>query len=119
MLRASLEYTKRHTTVSEQEVEIIMHSRKTLLFDKNEPWVKRGDSPMFDVAMSCYDAAEICELVGLYILQKLTSEFPERGIGLYRDDGLACFKNMSARAGDKARKSFTKVIGDLGLKITV
>ena len=96
-----------------------MHSRKTLLFDKNEPWVKRGDSPMFDVAMGCYDGAEVCELVGMYILQKLISEFPEGDIGLYIDDGLACFKNMSARAGDKARKSFTKIIGDLGLKITV
>ena len=38
---------------------------------------------------------------------------------MYRDDGLAVFKNMNARAGDKARKAFSKVIGDLGLKITV
>ena len=38
---------------------------------------------------------------------------------MYRDDGLAIFKNMNARAGDKARKDFSKVIGDLGLKITV
>ena len=119
LLRLSLEYAKQHTTVSEQEVEIILHSRKTLLFDKNEPWVKRGDSPMFDVAMGCYDGAEVCELVGLYILHKLSSKFPEGDIGLYRDDGLAVFKNMNARAGDKARKDFCKVIGDLGLKITV
>ena len=119
LLRLSLEYAKQHTTVSEQEVEIILHSRKTLLFDKNDPWVKRGDSPMFDVAMGCYDGAEVCELVGLYILHKLSSKFPEGDIGLYRDDGLAIFKNMNARAGDKARKDFSKVIGDLGLKITV
>ena len=92
---------------------------KTLLFDKNEPWVKRGDSPMFDVAMGCYDGAEVCELVGLYILHKLSSKFPKGDIGLYRDDDLAKFKNMNARAGDKARKDFSKVIGDLGLKITV
>ena len=38
---------------------------------------------------------------------------------MYRDDGLAIFKNMNARAGDKARKDFSKAIGDLGLKITV
>ena len=119
LLRLSLECAKQHTTVSEQEVEIILHSRKTLLFDKNDPWVKRGDSPMFDVAMGCYDGAEVCELVGLYILHKLSSKFPEGDIGLYRDDGLAIFKNMNARAGDKARKDFSKVIGDLGLKITV
>ena len=32
---------------------------------------------------------------------------------------IAIFKNMNARAGDKVRKEFSKVIGDLGLKITV
>lgn len=42
------------------------HSKKeTLLFDKNELWVSRGDSPMFDVAMGCYDEADVCKLVGL------------------------------------------------------
>ena len=55
LLKLSLAYAKQHTTISEEDVEIIMHSRKTLLFDKDEPWVKRGDSPMFDVAMGCYD----------------------------------------------------------------
>ena len=119
LLRLSLEYAKQRTTVSEQEVEIIMHSRKTLLFDKNEPWVKRGDSPMFDVAMGCYDGAKVCKVVGLYILHKLSSKFPERDIGLYRDNGLAIFKNMNPRAGDKARKDFSKVIRDLALKIAV
>ena len=72
LLKLSLAYAKQHTTISEEDVEIIMHSRKTVLFDKDEPWVKRGDSPMFDVAMGCYDGAEVCELVGLYILHKLT-----------------------------------------------
>ena len=33
------------TSVTDKDIEIIMHSRKTLLFDKSEPWVKRGDSP--------------------------------------------------------------------------
>ena len=72
---------------------------------------------MFDVAMGCYDGAEVCELVGLHILQKLTSAFPGGDIGLYRDDGLAIFKN--ARSGDKVRKKFSEILGNLGLKIKV
>ena len=36
---------------------LLKHSRKTLLFDGDEPWVKRGNSPMFDVAMGSYDGA--------------------------------------------------------------
>ena len=98
---------------------MIMHSRKTLLFDKDETWVKRGDSPMFDVAMGCYDGAEVCELVGLYILHKLTSAFPDGNICLYRDDGLAIFKNIKTRSGDNVRKKFSEILGNLGLKITV
>ena len=119
LLKLLLAYAKQHTTISEEDVEIIMYSRKTLLFDKDEPWVKRGDSPMFDVAMGCYDGAEVCELVGLYILHKLTSVFPDINIGLYRDDGLAIFKNINTRSGDNVRKKFSEILGNLGLKITV
>lgn len=73
---------------------------------------------MFDVAMGSYDGAEVCELVGLYILHKLTSAYPSGNIGLYRDDGLAVFKNMSARSLDRMRKVFSKILGELGLQIT-
>ena len=62
---------------------------------------------MSDVAMGCYDGAEVCELVGLYMLHKLTSAFPGGDIGLYREDGLAIFKNINARSGDKVRKKFS------------
>ena len=119
LLKLSLTYAKQYTTVSDKDIEIIMHSRKTLLFDKDKPWVKRGDSTMFDVAMGCYDGAEVCKLVGPFILNKLSSAYPNDSIGLYRDDGLAVFKNMNPRSGDKARKVFCKILGDLGLKITV
>ena len=61
---------------------------------------------MFDVAMGCYDGAEVCELVGLYILRRLIPAYPRGNIGLYRDDGLAVLKNMGSRSLDKARKDF-------------
>ena len=44
-------------------------------FNVNESWVKAGDSPMFEVAMGSYDGAEVCELVGLYILHKTYDHF--------------------------------------------
>ena len=110
LLKLSLDYARQFTTISDEDIEIIMHSRKTLLFGNNKPWVKRGNSPMFDVAMGSYDGTEVCELVGLYILHKLTSAYPNGNIGLYRDDGR---KNMSARSLDKMRKDFSKTIGEL------
>ena len=38
---------------------------------------------------------------------------------LYRDDGLAAFKNMRTRSGDNIRKVFCEILADLGLRITV
>ena len=42
---------------------------------------------MFDVTMSSYDGAEVCEIVGLYLLEKLSTLIDKKKIGLYRDDG--------------------------------
>lgn len=45
---------------------------------------------MFDVTMGSYDGAQACELIGLYMLSKLTPLL-KSSVGLYRDDGLiAC-----------------------------
>ena len=45
--------------------------------------------------MGSYDGAEVCELVGLFILNDLCNEYGKDNIGLYRDDGLAIFKHTS------------------------
>jgi len=39
--------------------------------------------------MGSLDSAEVCELVGLFLLSKLEPLIPKDQIGLYRDDGLA------------------------------
>ena len=41
LLKLSLTYAMQFTTVSDEDIEINTHSRKTLLFDKNETWIKR------------------------------------------------------------------------------
>ena len=43
---------------------------------------------MFDVTMGSYDGAEVCELVGIFILNILAKLFGKSNVGLYRDDGL-------------------------------
>ena len=68
--------------------------------------------------MGSYDGAEICELVGLFILDSLEKRF-NINLGLYRDDGLSALTTMSGRLADKRRKylsSFFK--SEFGLKIT-
>ena len=41
-----------------------MQSRKTFLFNNNEPWVKKTGEENFDVPMGFYDGVEVYELVG-------------------------------------------------------
>ncbi len=72
------------------------------------PDKKGQQQPIFDVTMGSYDGAEICELVGLFILNKLGQKFGKENIGLYRDDGLAIMKSKSARLADKTRKELHK-----------
>ena len=63
--------------------------------------------------MGCFDGAEICELVGLYILNDLSRRF-----GKDRDDGLALIKGKSGRVIDNARKDLCKLFRQYDLKIT-
>ena len=39
--------------------------------------------------MGSYNGVEICELVGLHLLEELTNTIPKESVGLYRDDGVA------------------------------
>ena len=59
--------------------------------------------------MSSFYRMEICEIVGLYILHKLSEKYGNERIGLYRDDGLACFENTSGPKAERIRKAFIKL----------
>ena len=82
------------------------------------PWVKKHGNEDFDIPMGCYDGAEICELVGIYIQSKLCKLMNKKDFGLYRDDGLGILRNTSGPEADRKRKSITKVFKECGLPIT-
>ena len=82
-------------------------------------WTKKdGSNSLFVVTMGSFDGAEICELVGLFILNHLGKRFGKENIGLYRDDGLAIIKSKSARLLDKTRKELHKIFEQFDVKIT-
>ena len=117
LLTKAISFAKTLTTITDAEEKIIWHARKSLLFSKGSTWVKRTGG-LFDVTMGSYDGAEICELVGLYILSLLSRTFDRDSIGLYRDDGLAALK-LSGPQADRARKDITQVFKDCGLRVTI
>ena len=101
LLEETLTWAKIFTDISEIEHDTIMHARKPLLFDNSErPWMKKNCLNAFDVAMGAFDGAEICELVGLFILNELESNFGAESFGLYRDDGLAVLRKCSDSDSD-------------------
>ena len=61
-------------------------SRRTLLFNNKEPWLKNSGNEEFDVPMGCFDGAEVCEVIGVYILHLLKTVMRKENVGLYRDD---------------------------------
>ena len=120
LLERAIEYASSMTTITRETVAIIMQARKSLLFDNNKiPWQKKGTNPMFDVTMGSFDGAEVCELVGLLLLSKLTSVVEKKNIGLYRDDGLCVIGNANGPKMDKIRKQITSIFKQQGLSITI
>ena len=120
LLLNALNFAKSITTVSEEDEKVIFHSRKSMLFTSNNSWMKKSGDPEFDVTMGSYDGAELCELVGLYILQTLGEKYDLNTSGLYRDDGLCFFNNISGPQSDRIRKDLIKLFKDkFGLKITI
>ena len=118
LLLKALDFAKQYTDITDNEIEIIMHARKSLLFSDDGIWIKKGDE-LFDVTMGSFDGAEICELVGLFLLFELMKQFGKDCVGLYRDDGLAVFQNMSGPEADRTRKRIIQVFRDNGLQITI
>ena len=119
LLERTFEFARdQEVFISQQDVNIIMHARKSFLYNNGEPWVKKGDVN-FDVPMGSYDGAEICELVGLYLLHKISSAnlFEKNAFGLYRDDGLAVTK-LNRQDGAKLCRELTNLFKKEGLGIT-
>ena len=91
VLEKAIIFAEAHTLLSDDDKAIIHHAKKSLLFNDQQTWIKR-DSGLFDVTMGAYDGAEVCELVGNYLLYKLLKSYEKKDIGLYKDEGLAVLR---------------------------
>ena len=96
-----------------------MQSRRTLLFNNKKPWLKKSGNEEFDVPMGCFDEADVCELVGVYILHLLRTVMRKENVGLYRDDGLSILQNSSGPEIERKRKQTIQIFKSCGLNITV
>ena len=96
-----------------------MLCRKSLLFDNETAWTKKNHSSMFDVTMGSFDGAEVCELIGLFLLNNLSEKYGKNNVGLYRDDGLVLLRNASGPQSEWTRKDITREFKKQGLNISI
>ena len=64
----NINYAKNYVEITDEQYQIILASRKTVLKNNDSTRIKTG-LDNFDVPMGGYDSAQIADLVGLYIYQ--------------------------------------------------
>ena len=87
LLLKSLNYAREYTDIIEEEIEIILACRKSILSDNCRTWVK-NHVDNFDVPKGAYDSAQEADLIGIYILDMLGRIVNLDQVGLYHDDGV-------------------------------
>ena len=116
LLMQSINYAKSITIVKDEEIDIILHARKSVLATDGDVWMKK-DCPEFDVTMGGLDGAEVCETTGLYLLHRLQEIIEKEKSGLYRDDGLLVVEGGGQKA-ERMKKKLFSLFKSVGLKIT-
>ena len=119
LLEDALNYVGSFTRVTNDEREIVMHARNSLLYHDGSYWSKKSGD-LFDVGMGSNDGAETSEVVGLYILDLISKnlEVNKKYYGIYRDDGIMIINNANGPKIERIRKKLHNVFSEIGLKIT-
>ena len=70
-------FAEEKVQVSNDDKRIIYHARKSLLFNEEGTWMKKDG--LFDVTMGAYDGAAVCEVVGTFLLDKISEKYEKIG----------------------------------------
>ena len=119
VLTKAIDLAKDYISLSSDSVDIIHHCRRSLLYHNGELWIKKDSDSGFDVTQGSYDGAEICELVGIFLLHNLSNTIDVGSYGIYRDDGLILMERATPRKCDILRKKLIKFFKGFGFNITI
>ena len=115
LLLEALNFASKITTISNDDINLFKQAKNSLLFHRGKVWRKKGTGT-FDNTMGSFDGAEICELVGIYLLSIVRGLTIDSGV--YRDDGI-CITRGGDRENDVLRKKLEALCKGKGLDITV
>ena len=114
----SLNHAREYIEITEEEIEIILASRKIVLSDNRRSWVK-SHVDNFDVPMGAYDSAQVADLVGIYILDTLGRIVNLQQVGLYRDDGIIYIPDSNGPKTASIQKKIIRAFKLLGFRIQI
>ena len=111
----ALTWAKQFAEISDLDIAIILNSRRSFLFYNGSTWIKSGSN--FDCPMGSLDSAEVSDLIGLYMLHKLSEHVDIRKCGgQYRDDGLLALKGSGPEL-ERIKKLIVKIFKEEGLTL--
>ena len=119
MVIKSLKFAGIYTSVPTEDLSLIKNACKSVLYEQGNLWQKKranNTSSLFDVAQGSFMGAELCELVGLFLLDGLKNIFGLERVGLYRDDGLAVLPNSSGFIVERLKKTNARLLQVYGVK---
>ena len=118
LLNKALSFVSEYIYISKRDIDVINHARKSLLFDGSHTWIKKQGG-LSDVSIGAYNGAEVCQLVGTYLLNILSKKCNKNDLGLYCDDGLAVLKNKSGPQSQQVKRHMQKIFKEHGLDIVI
>ena len=113
----AVDWATQFTNIDEKERKVIFESKQSMLFDGSDWWKRKGDDD-FLIQIGSWDGAESTDLVGLYILSKLSKLDKNIDVGLYHDDGLISSK-LTNRQTENIKKKITNIFAQYGLKLEI
>ena len=103
-MKNTIQFAAKQTDLNKNDFGVIFYARKSLLFHSNH---------------STYDGADICELVGIFMLSLLSKKYISDNKNLYCEDGLSVFRNISGQQTEKHKIITEKIFKDKGLQIII
>ena len=116
LLEQALDWAMDYVDITTQQRKIINQSCNSFLHFRGQPWMKKGDDS-FDIGMGAYHGAQVCEIVGLFLMSRLAHIKDLLPI-IYRDDVLGVTRATS-RQQERMRQMITKVFSEYGMSITI
>ena len=114
ILDTPINFEKQYTDLFDKNRRTIKHYCKSRLYNNHQPWKKKDTDSFFDVTVGSYDGAEVCELVGIYLLS-----LPASIIDKCWDDGLILLRNVNEQEMDRVRKNVIRIFIEIGFKIEI